>query len=140
MRPDPKWCGVFVIVPTPFNDDLSLDLDGLRQIVRFCIAAGAHGVVAPANASEQPYLSDEERRLVTRTVIEEARGKVTTVAGVTAPTRMIAARLAREAQEMGADSLMAMPPRIKASAASAPKPGRSPRNTAPMSTAQTGIR
>jgi dihydrodipicolinate synthase/N-acetylneuraminate lyase len=113
MRPDPKWCGVFVIVPTPFNDDLSLDLDGLRQIVRFCIAAGAHGVVAPANASEQPYLSDEERRLVMRTVIEEARGKIATVAGVTAPTRMIAARLAREAQEMGADSLMAMPPNMQ---------------------------
>ena len=113
MRPDPQWCGVFVIVPTPFNDDLSLDLDGLRETVRFCIAAGAHGVVAPANASEQPYLSDEERRLVMRTVIEEARGKVTTVAGVTAPTRMIAARLAREAQEMGADSLMAMPPNMQ---------------------------
>lgn len=113
MRPDPKWCGVFVIVPTPFNEDLSLDVAGLREIVRFCVAAGAHGVVAPANASEQPYLSDEERRLVTRTVIEEARGKVTTVAGITAPTRLIAAALAREAQELGADSLMAMPPNMQ---------------------------
>lgn len=113
MRPDPKWCGVFVIVPTPFHEDLTLDLDGLREIVRFCIAAGAHGVVAPANASEQPYLSDEERRLVTRTVIEEGHGRVTTIAGVTAPTRLIAAGLARDAEAMGADALMAMPPNMQ---------------------------
>jgi 4-hydroxy-tetrahydrodipicolinate synthase len=108
-----NWRGVFVIVPTPFHDDLSLDLEGLREIVRFCIAAGAHGVVAPANASEQPYLSDEERRLVTRAVIEEARGRVLTVAGVTAPTRLIAAALAREAKAIGADSVMAMPPNMQ---------------------------
>lgn len=108
-----KWRGVFVIVPTPFNDDLSLDLDGLREIVRFCIACGAHGVVAPANASEQPYLSDEERRLVMRTVIEEARGHTLTVAGITAPTRLIAAGLARDAKDMGADSVMAMPPNMQ---------------------------
>jgi 4-hydroxy-tetrahydrodipicolinate synthase len=109
----PQWRGVFVIVPTPFHDDLSLDLDGLREVVRFCIAAGVHGVVAPANASEQPYLSDEERSQVTRTVIEEARGHVLTVAGVTAPTRLMAAALAREAKALGADSVMAMPPNMQ---------------------------
>lgn len=113
MRPDAKWCGVFVIVPTPFNEDLSLDLDGLRSTVRFCIECGVHGVVAPANASEQPYLSDEERRQVTRTVIEAAGGKVTTVAGVTASTSRLAASFAAEAKAMGADSVMAMPPNMQ---------------------------
>ena len=72
-----------------------------------------HGLVAPANASEQPYLSDEERRLVTRTVIEEGRGKAVVVAGVTAATRLLAAELAREAEAMGADALMAMPPNMQ---------------------------
>jgi 4-hydroxy-tetrahydrodipicolinate synthase len=107
------WRGVFVIVPTPFHDDLSLDIEGLREIVRFCIACGAHGVVAPANASEQPYLSDEERRLVARTVIDEARGRTLTIAGVTGATRLIAASLAREAKAIGADAVMAMPPTVQ---------------------------
>ena len=108
-----KWRGVFVIVPTPFQPDLTLDLDGLRQIVRFSLACGVHGLVTPANASEQPYLSDDERRAVMRTVIEEAAGKAPVVAGVTASTRLIAAALAREAEAMGADALMAMPPNMQ---------------------------
>jgi len=107
-----KWRGVYVIVPTPFHADLSLDVAGLRAIVRFCLASGVHGMVTPANASEQPYLSDDERRLVMRTVIEEAQGRADVIAGITASTRLIAADLAREAEAMGADALMAMPPNM----------------------------
>jgi dihydrodipicolinate synthase/N-acetylneuraminate lyase len=110
---DDKFRGVFVIVPTPFNPDLSLDTDGLRAIVRFCLACGAHGLVAPANASEQPWLSDAERLTVMRTVIEETAGRAVVVAGVTSATRVIAANLAREAEAMGADMLMAMPPNMQ---------------------------
>ena len=113
MNQTANWRGVYVIVPTPFHPDLSLDLDGLRQIVHFCVDCGAHGLVAPANASEQPYLSDVERRAVTRTVIEEGRGKAVVVAGVTASSSLLAAELAREAAAMGADALMAMPPNMQ---------------------------
>ena len=108
----PRFHGVFVIIPTPFNDDLSLDRAGLREIVRFCLGCGVHGVVSPANASEQAWLSDEERMEVMRTVIEEARGKAVTVAGITSATRLISARLAQEAEAAGADMLIAMPPNM----------------------------
>ena len=108
-----RFHGVFVIVPTPFHEDLSLDLDGLREIVRFCTACGVHGLVTPANASEQPYLSDTERLVVLRTVIAEADGRAVVVAGVTASTRLIAAELARVAAAEGADMLMAMPPNMQ---------------------------
>jgi dihydrodipicolinate synthase/N-acetylneuraminate lyase len=108
-----KWRGVFVIAPTPFHDDLTLDLDGFRNVIRFCVACGAHGVVAPANASEQPYLSDDERRRVVQAMVEEARGKAVTVVGVTAATAIAAAELARHAEALGADALMAMPPYIQ---------------------------
>jgi dihydrodipicolinate synthase/N-acetylneuraminate lyase len=108
-----RFRGVFVIVPTPFHDDLSLDIDGLREIIRFTVACGVHGVVSPANASEQPYLSDAERLTVLKTVIAEARGKTVVVAGVTASTRLIAADLARVAAAEGADMVMAMPPNMQ---------------------------
>ena len=108
-----RFHGVFVIVPTPFHDDLSLDIDGLRDTIRFTIACGAHGVVTPANASEQPYLSDAERLTVLKTTIAEARGKAVVVAGVTASTRLIAAEFARIAAAEGADMVMAMPPNMQ---------------------------
>jgi len=106
------WRGVYVIVPTPFHPDLGVDVDGLRATVRFCVANGVHGLVAPANASEQPYLSEAERRLVTRIVIEEGRGHAAVVIGVTASTHILAAALAREAEDLGADAVMAQPPNM----------------------------
>ena len=60
-----------------------------------------------------PTLNDEERSTVTRTVIEAAAGKAVIVAGVTASTRIIAAGLAGEAEAMGADMVMAMPPNMQ---------------------------
>ena len=45
------WRGIFVIVVTPFNNDYSIDEESLRKEIRFCIEAGAHGLVGPANAS-----------------------------------------------------------------------------------------
>jgi 4-hydroxy-tetrahydrodipicolinate synthase len=108
-----NWRGVFVIVPTPFHDDLSLDLEGFRSTLRFCIDCGAHGVVAPANASEQPYLSDAERRRLVEVMVEEARGRTTVVASVTATTSVMAADFARHAEDAGVDGLIAMPPYVQ---------------------------
>ena len=44
--------GVFVIVVTPFDEKGRLDEESLRAVVDFCIEAGVHGLVTPANASE----------------------------------------------------------------------------------------
>ena len=74
--------GVFVILATPFSDDGSLDEDGLKSVVEFSIAAGAHGLVTPANASEFSALSDPERLRVIEVVGRTARGRLPFVAGV----------------------------------------------------------
>jgi 4-hydroxy-tetrahydrodipicolinate synthase len=104
------WRGVFVIVPTPFTIDLSVDYEGLKRIVRFSIDCGAQGVVAPANASEVGYLTDEERRRVTETVLKEAAGKLAAIVGISSSCWPVACELARHAEAHGADALMAMPP------------------------------
>lgn len=102
--------GVYVILCTPFDDRGALDEDSLRREVRFCIAAGVHGLVGPANASEFWTLTDEERRRFAQIVIEEAGGRVPVVVGVTAGSAQAAVSLARDAEERGARAVMAMPP------------------------------
>ncbi|MGB6105836.1 MAG: dihydrodipicolinate synthase family protein [Pusillimonas sp.] len=102
--------GVFSIVPTPFDEQGRLDEEGLRRVVSFIIESGAHGIVSPANASEAPYLSDDERRQVVEIVIDENRKRVPVVVGVTASCQTIAVRWAQHAEASGADFLMAMPP------------------------------
>ena len=106
------WRGIFVIVVTPFTESYQLDEESLRRQVRFCIDAGVQGLVGPANASEFPTMSDQERRRWTEVVTSEAAGRVPVVATTTAGHALPAIELSLHAQEVGASAIMAMPPHI----------------------------
>jgi len=107
-----SWRGIFVIVVTPFTEGSELDEASLRREVRFCIEAGAHGLVGPANASEFTTLSDDERRRWIEIVVSEAGGQIPVVAATTSGHALPAAELSRHAQRLGADGIMAMPPHV----------------------------
>lgn len=102
--------GVYTIPVTPFDASGALDEASLRREVDWCVGAGAHGIVAPVNASEGPALTDEERRLVTRIVVEVTAGRVPVVIGVSGSGSAAALLYARWARESGADAVIAMPP------------------------------
>ncbi len=107
-----SWRGIFVIVVTPFTEGYELDEASLCKEVRFCIEAGAHGLVGPANASEFSTLSDDERRRWIEIVVSEASGQVPVIASTTSGHALPAIELSRFAQRVGADGIMAMPPHI----------------------------
>jgi 4-hydroxy-tetrahydrodipicolinate synthase len=106
------WKGIFVIVVTPFTESHELDEDSLRKEVRFCIEAGAAGLVGPANASEFPLLSDDERRRWLEIVIGETAGQIPVVAATTSGHALPALELSRFAERIGANGIMAMPPHL----------------------------
>ncbi len=105
-----EFRGVFTIPVTPFDPRGELDEASLRNEVDWCVRAGAHGIVAPVNASEGPALTDEERRRVTRIVTETTAGRIPTVIGVSGISTQASVQYARWAREAGADSVIAMPP------------------------------
>ena len=108
--------GIFTIPQTPFikgkEGYLELDEESLRQEVNFCVEAGAHGIVMPVMASEFSLLCEDERKRIAEIVVEETRRRIPTVIGVAGVNTRIAVRLAVHAQEVGADSVIAMPPYI----------------------------
>lgn len=106
------WRGIFVIVVTPFTDSYELDEASLRREIRFCIEAGAHGLVGPANASEFALLSDDERKRWLEIVVSETGGQIPVIAATTAGHALPAVALSQFAQGVGADGIMAMPPHI----------------------------
>jgi 4-hydroxy-tetrahydrodipicolinate synthase len=108
-----QFRGVFTIPCTPFTESGELDEESLRREVRFCIDAGAHGLVAPVNASEFTSLTDEERRQVASALVEEVAGRVPVVIGVTGASEAIAVSHARHARAIGADAVIAMPPHVR---------------------------
>jgi 4-hydroxy-tetrahydrodipicolinate synthase len=110
---DKPWRGIFVIVVTPFTVGHELDEAGLRKVVRFCLQAGVHGLVGPANASEFSTLSDDERKRWIELVVAEAGGAVPVIAATTCGHALPAVALSRFAQKAGADGIMSMPPHVQ---------------------------
>ena len=105
-----RFRGVYTIPVTPFDAAGEVDGDGLQRVVDWCVRAGGHGIVAPVNASEGPALTDEERELVTRLVVEATAGRVPVVIGVSGVSQQASVTYTRWAREAGADSVIAMPP------------------------------
>ncbi|MBA3885585.1 MAG: dihydrodipicolinate synthase family protein [Acidobacteria bacterium] len=104
------FAGIYPILNTTFNDDGTLDLTSQRRLVRFLVDAGAHGLALFGNASEGYALAEEERRQLTRIILEEVRGAVPVMVSSGHTGTDVAVSLSVEAQQAGADALMIMPP------------------------------
>jgi 4-hydroxy-tetrahydrodipicolinate synthase len=102
--------GVLTALSTPFNQDESIDVATLRQIVDRSIDAGVDGVVAAGSTGEVGALSSEERMLLITTVIEQANGRVPVIANTGATSTAEAIRLSKAAEKAGADALMLITP------------------------------
>ncbi len=66
--------GVYSLLMTPFNQDFSLDEEGLRALVRHQVKAGVHGLAPLGVTGESPALNEAEIRRVVEICIEEAKG------------------------------------------------------------------
>ncbi|MBT2334162.1 dihydrodipicolinate synthase family protein [Variovorax paradoxus] len=105
-----RFRGTFPVVPTPFTENGELDLESQKRCVDFMIDAGSDGLCILANFSEQFLLSDDEREVLTRTVLEHVAGRVPVIVTTTHFSTGVCAARSRRAQDMGAAMLMVMPP------------------------------
>lgn len=106
----PRFQGLFPVVPTPFTEDGQLDIESQKRCVDFMIDAGSDGLCILANFSEQFLLADDERELLTRTILEHVAGRVPVIVTTTHFSTKVCAERSRRAQDMGAAMLMVMPP------------------------------
>lgn len=106
----PRYQGLFPVVPTPFTDTGALDLESQKRCVDFMIDAGSDGLCVLANFSEQFLLADDERELLTRTILEHVAGRVPVIVTTTHFSTQVCAERSQRAQAMGASMLMVMPP------------------------------
>jgi len=109
---DRPWRGSFAIPMTPFDAHDRIDEDVLRAEIEFCIQSGVGGIVVPVMVSEFFVLSEAERKQMVRVTVEASAGRVPVVANCAAVNTPLAVEYARYCQEVGADSVIAMPPYI----------------------------
>ena len=110
MATNPRFRGVFPVVPTIFDAAGSLDLAGQKRCVDFMIDAGSDGLCILANFSEQFVLSDEERAVLTHQILDHVGGRVPVIVTTSHYSSRICAERSRQAQELGAAMVMVMPP------------------------------
>ncbi len=110
MSQQRPYRGVFPVVPTTFTDSGELDISSQLRCVDFMIDAGSNGLCILANFSEQFVLSDEDRQVLTRTILEHVAGRVPVIVTTTHFGTRICAERSRTAQDMGAAMVMVMPP------------------------------
>jgi 4-hydroxy-tetrahydrodipicolinate synthase len=107
-----KLEGVFSVLPTPFQPNGDLDLDGLKRVIDLFIGAGVNGLTALGVTSEVARMNDHERVQVLETVVTHVNGRVPVVAGATADGVRTCIAYARTARETGASAVMISPPRM----------------------------
>ena len=103
--------GIVTVLNTPFDDDDTIEVDGLCKNVAAALQAGVSGFLVPAMASEVNKLTEAERHLLVRTVIEMAHGhsvrhKITVIGGASAPTTEERIHIGKQLIDLGCDGIL----------------------------------
>ena len=105
-----RYRGVFPVAPTTFTESGELDLASQKRCIDFMIDAGSNGICILANFSEQFVLSDDEREVLTRCILEHVAGRVPVIVTTTHFSTRVCIERSRRAQAIGAAMVMVMPP------------------------------
>ena len=107
---NPKLSGLVHTPLTPFRQDGKVDLALLPRVIEFHLSHGADVICAPTHAGESPSLSEDERRKMIREVVQIVNGRVPVLAHISGAGTLLSARSAADAQEAGADAVLATAP------------------------------
>ncbi|HEY6570647.1 MAG TPA: dihydrodipicolinate synthase family protein [Candidatus Limnocylindrales bacterium] len=101
--------GIIPIACVPFTDDESIDVDALAAQAGFLLDRGVAGI-GIGFGSELPRLTEDERGLVTRVLVEAVDGRVPIMVASGADSTYAAIKRSEAAAQAGATLLMVVPP------------------------------
>lgn len=102
--------GLIHVPVTPFTADNQVDPDTFSQVVEFLLRQEAAALCVNLHLAESLNLTLDERKLLARTAVEVTAGRVPVIIHVSTPGTDQAVELARHAEEIGADCVMAIAP------------------------------
>jgi 4-hydroxy-tetrahydrodipicolinate synthase len=105
-----RFMGVYAFIVTPTkNDGAMIDEDALRRFIDFQIESGVDGITVFGSTGGIGSFSEEERKRVIEVAAEHIKGRVGLVAGVGSIQTLESIRLAKFAEDAGADGALAVP-------------------------------
>lgn len=106
-----QFRGSYTVCITPFTEDGSaIDLVAWKRFVDWQLAVGVPGLIILGTTAEFLTISDDERRMFVDETIKHIDGKIPVLVGTMNAYTPNAVRYSQEAEELGADGLMIVPP------------------------------
>ena len=108
-----KWFGVMPAMTTPFDSKLAVDHAFLSQHATWLLENGCTGLVMLGSLGEGATLEHTEKIEVLKTAVRaSAQKKTPVVAAISSLSTANAVKLAKEAEDVGCEGLMVLPPYV----------------------------
>jgi 4-hydroxy-tetrahydrodipicolinate synthase len=108
MSLDLRGCGTALV--TPFQKNGSVDVEALRRLVQFQLQEGIHFLVPCGTTGETPTLEHGEYLDVIRITLEEVKGLVPVIPGVTGNNTSKVVQDAQEVARLGVQAILSAAP------------------------------
>lgn len=108
----PKFKGVMQSPVTPLKEDFSLDVATFEKVLDFHVRTGATAISWPHHKGESLSLTIEERKLFAEVAVKVVAGRIPVTVHVSALAVEDTFELARHAQQIGADGILAITPYV----------------------------
>jgi len=102
--------GTYTVMITPFDEHQNVNVQALRDLTEWQIQQGIHGLIPLGSTGEFLSMTEDEKALVAETVIQTAAKRVPVLIGTGAEDTRDVVRLSRQAETLGADGVMIIPP------------------------------
>jgi 4-hydroxy-tetrahydrodipicolinate synthase len=112
MSREIRLCGIVPPVITTFKNDDKFSLDEEKQAdhIEFLVKNGVHGIFPLGTAGEFALLNREERKKVIQICVNASKNDLPVIAGISDSSTLNAVTYAKDAEEAGADAVIATPP------------------------------
>jgi len=101
---------VLTAMITPFDEQLEIDYQGVRDLALYLIENGSDGLLVLGTTSESPVLTKAEKIKVLENVIDVVGDKTTVVANTGSYSTSESIEMTKNAEKIGADGIMAVVP------------------------------
>jgi 4-hydroxy-tetrahydrodipicolinate synthase len=102
--------GILSAMATPFTPDGAVDEAAVRELARFLLENGSHGLVAAATTGESTTLDDTEHIGLLRAVVDEVGGEAPVVCGTGTNDTRHTIELTKAAADAGAEAALVVTP------------------------------
>ena len=103
--------GSYTVAVAPFTEDLSnIDFEAWRNFLDWQLNIGVPGIIILGTTGEFLTIRDEERQAFVESTVQHVNQRVPVLVGTMNAHTPTAVRYSKEAEELGADGLMILPP------------------------------